>query len=526
MSPSRVYPSLTPLAVLVAAMAIAACSFLTEVADGKILCDSDDQCPPELRCRPLPGKSPPARACCRGERCMTPAPAAADPLLFTPTDGARLRARWVETAGGRRTFQGWYDQMLRTECAFATAADGERRCLPRGMLLPDAPTNFSDPACLDAVAIEQPPVCDLPGYVRKNDSDGCRGVVRIFRRGDRVADNRPYWRTATGCAPAMVRPGADAYRVGAELPPAMFVRGRPAAQPARSDDTPLQFVVLEGEDGARAPGWWRHTALGADCTVLRLADGRWHCVPGHAPLSSVTFQDDSCSAAAAYSFPACGKPPTLSARELPGTCPPAVSVHSLGSPLAAVYRRTNAGTCSAAPASDATEYRALETALPVDGFLAFEVVTEPSSERLRPQVVVVPGGNKTDLGLYDAGLQEPCVARSFGGKLRCAPGAAAFFTGEFADAQCTRKLWRGSRGGCQPRFVYHYDLIGCPLRYLYHSLGAEHVGPIYRRVTLRGASASLEECRPDAAAGEHEVLHQLVPVPEEEFPEVAFISPG
>ena len=58
---------------------------------------------------------------------------------FAPSDGSRLKARWMEGPDGTRTFWGWYDTSLRAPCRFGWAADGQIRCLPEGPVLTTDP---------------------------------------------------------------------------------------------------------------------------------------------------------------------------------------------------------------------------------------------------------------------------------------------------------------------------------------------------------------------------------------------------
>src|SRR5687768_11906869 len=84
-----------------------------------------------------------AVACTRSATLPAPADAAGDAPglsdagarsagVFVPTDGSRLKARWMEGPDGSRTLWGWYDTTLKAPCRFSRAIDGEQRCLPEG----------------------------------------------------------------------------------------------------------------------------------------------------------------------------------------------------------------------------------------------------------------------------------------------------------------------------------------------------------------------------------------------------------
>ncbi len=69
--------------------------------------------------------------------------------------GTRLHAKTLVASDGARTFLGWHDTMLDTDCAFATASDLQLRCLPGITLDPtlQATIVYSDAACTKGVAL-------------------------------------------------------------------------------------------------------------------------------------------------------------------------------------------------------------------------------------------------------------------------------------------------------------------------------------------------------------------------------------
>jgi hypothetical protein len=70
--------------------------------------------------------------------------------------GTRLHAKYLTASDGARVFVGWHDTQLNQDCAFATASDGQTRCLPGVPLLTPQQTYptatgalllFADAAC-------------------------------------------------------------------------------------------------------------------------------------------------------------------------------------------------------------------------------------------------------------------------------------------------------------------------------------------------------------------------------------------
>jgi hypothetical protein len=85
--------------------------------------------------------------------------------------GQRLRAEVLDGGSGARSFLIWYDRQLGQRCQFATAEDGETRCMPTNELV--AGRVHLEPLCQDAgavlVATESNPtfgICPgpVPGY--------------------------------------------------------------------------------------------------------------------------------------------------------------------------------------------------------------------------------------------------------------------------------------------------------------------------------------------------------------------------
>lgn len=70
--------------------------------------------------------------------------------------GSRLKARRIVGVDGSKNFWGWHDSTLKLDCNWATASDGQWRCLPP--ISAPVSQNFSDAACTTRVAIV-PDVC-------------------------------------------------------------------------------------------------------------------------------------------------------------------------------------------------------------------------------------------------------------------------------------------------------------------------------------------------------------------------------
>jgi hypothetical protein len=450
--------------------------------------------------------------------------AAAGPVL-NPTDGARLKVIWAEGPGGQRVFAAWYDSMLKTECSFRRAIDGELRCLPLVFPIGSPPSDFVDPACTVPAAVYSNASCNPTAYMRRVDTaNACESRERIYARGERIVENRTYWRPdgpAGRCASGAILAMEAAFRLGPELPATMFVKGKAGTPaPASGSMLPIPFEI---EDGGLGVDGWQNSALRATCSFWPLGDGKLYCLPEPATLSTVTFSDMTCADQAAYFMPACaaGAPP-LVLRPNAGMCPPTYTAFATGPPADGVYRVTN-GLCGPIAATLGNEYHSVGAAVPLDGFPTLDAVDESSPNRLHRTLYGPAAGRRTLGSVWnDTDRKESCSLTSFGaGRYRCAPANYARLTFVFADAQCTQPLLPLSAAACPSVYALSFDGAECPARARVHTVGAPFNGPTFTRYSVRNELEAHIECRPTSPPlPADQMVFSVSPVPDEQFAEL------
>lgn len=449
----------------------------------------------------------------------------AAPSMFMPMGGSRLKIRWVDGPDGQRSFEGWYDTQLKVNCFFLRASDGELRCLPNGYILEATLGEWADSACSTPVVPNVRTTCaaEQHTYVRRRDvSNACETRERVYKLGDKIAENRTWLRATDGtCVAAMVYPGIAAHRVGEEVPPAMFARGTLTPEAPRQD-TPIQLVVLETEDGGRVDFGWRNSAAGADCSLFVLSDGQLHCVPKLATLSTVAHVDTACSQAAAFYTPACGPAATWVRQNIPGTCPIASNIFGLGPELTMVYRR-NGAMCEAAAPVQGNKYHALGDMAGPERFAAFQQVNDQGPQRVRRRRLVAPGGRSIGGAWWDGERQDICFRGLTAGKSRCVP-ASARMGFHFADAGCTQWLLRVPRDSCPPKTAVRFDSTTCPTSDVHYNVGALHTGQVWELGYVRSDTTANLECRPYNPSPV-DVFHAVTPIPGDSFQEMTLTEP-
>jgi hypothetical protein len=451
---------------------------------------------------------------------------ALDPSILAPAEGSRLKIRWAQGPGGRRTFNGWYDTMLKAECNFRRAVDGEWRCLPTAFTMATTPNDFSDPACTAPAAVYSNASCEPPEFIRRVDTtNACQSRERIYARGERIAENRTFWRPdgpMGRCAAGAILDTSAAFRLGPELPVTMFVRGKDVVKPAADRSGPFDPILFEIDDGARGFTGWQNPTAGSQCVFWSLADGRQHCMPPTATLSTVTFSDNACKEQAAYFAPACGSAPTLVMRAALGTCPLTYAPLALGQPLDLLFR-VAAGMCGPVSPQLGNEYHALGTAARPEDFPVLDFAVEESTERLRHRFIGRSGGPRFLSGdWYDADRKENCVLFSFGaGKYRCAPSAATRLGFLFADDTCSRPLLQVAADGCPSKYAYRFEYTVCPGRAQFFTVGARFTGPTFTRYDVRNDLDAHLDCLPtNPALPADQATYEVAPLAEDQFPEI------
>lgn len=155
-------------------------------------------------------------------------------------DGSRIKIRYTATEledGARSVspFGYYFDTKLGAPCNLQTLEDGKTRCFPSGLVAGTASDLFSDPACMNTVAIIS--LCaggPKPAYVQTPEtSPGACGLTTrfIYHDIDRPIDRKAIYSNGSGkCAPAtdaqLKGYPADLIAfmtVGAKTDPAQFV---------------------------------------------------------------------------------------------------------------------------------------------------------------------------------------------------------------------------------------------------------------------------------------------------------------
>lgn len=456
---------------------------------------------------------------------MGPSPDAAPASPFVERDGSRLKARWLEGPGGQRTFRGFHDVELKSDCNFSSTLDGSLLCLPPANYLEDD-HDWANPSCTQPVVWMERPGCQISPFVYRVDfSDRCRYRERLFRLGPAVADGRAYYQdTMRGCIARGEFPDYAPHYLGEELLAGSFVRATIVARPAPPGQ-PLQLLVLEAEDGAASLAGFMNPDGGYECGPSLRPDGGIFCAPYAPTVSLFNFADAACREPAVSTVPACGAPPTMvrlpSTVELtPGVCTSATTLHEVGPPAQPGYRGIF-GTCEPILSSSRVAYHAVGPAFPPDRFVTFEQVTEPPRGLAR-RVLVAPGGAAITSGWFDHARKARCSPVPVAGKQRCVPDSG--WLGDFfADESCTQPVLRATADECLPRFARWPRRGTCPPSEDLYAVGARHRGLLFEEYLPEGQTT--RACRFALAIAPRDVFHDVTPLAPEEFPELKPIEP-
>jgi hypothetical protein len=443
--------------------------------------------------------------------------------LFLPTDGKRLKARWHQAPDGQRSFAGWHDTQLKTDCFVSRAYDGELRCLPSALAVED---DFSDAGCVTPVAVNTSDRCETFQYARRRDtSNPCQARWRIYRLGEKLDTKEVFWNPfGNSCEPGGITENAAAYSVGDELPVTMFLRIQLKPEQPRNADDPVQLVVLEGEDGSRGDGGWQLASTMSDCWMDTLEDGQLRCIPVWATTSSV-YGDASCTQSLVGVRAACDDAPAF-ARDWPeGACMWKPALHQLGARVETLFRvRSADNMCAATSHPVGVAYYLLGDQVPDDTFPAFQVVVDPGPQPLRRRRLVAPNGRASGDDWHDATRDEPCFATFLDGKLRCAP-SSEFFDYHFADEQCTQPLYWESELFCTPPYLRAVvDQSTCPRQAVLYSVGEAYTGPVYTLTTNRNITPAEFDCS-EYPALPSQKFRRLNEIPATELTEMKAVEP-
>jgi hypothetical protein len=446
--------------------------------------------------------------------------------IVAPTDGTRIKTRWMAGPEGQRAFLGYYDTMSSTTCTFRRAADGELHCLPDGFEILSPVTDFADGTCTAPAARYFTGDCNPAPFIQQTDgSDPCQSREHIYARGARIVENRVFRKSGNPprCVPRGLRNSEVAYRLGAEVPASMFVKATDVPQPP--SDAALQLVERHADDGAVSPSGWQNRATGTRCELWELDDHREHCFPATARAARNTFQEGTCRQRAVSFTSACGTPSVGLQTSI--ACPITYHPMSLGPATGTLYEMSG-GMCTAGTAATGTEYHGLATDVPADPFPPLDAEIEQRPWRLERRVLAAPGGAvMQDDGFQDIGRKEACAPYNFGGTYRCAPADVEDFDFVFADANCTQPLHAVGSNTCALPYVLGWDVETCPPRPQFYSVHAiVRPAATYTLYSVSSESEAHLECQPTSPAPDPGTdFLALTPIPETEFAEMTVIEP-
>lgn len=145
--------------------------------------------------------------------------------------GTRIKLRYMTTPDGAKIFQGVFDTQRNEECYFGTAADGQTRCLPTGIVFAYAAGYFADASCTQPAAIFYGTCATPPRYaVSSVDDPSCAGPARtkFFQVGALLSS--AYSKSGTSCIAVTPNPGYRFFLVGPEIPASSFQAGTPLVE--------------------------------------------------------------------------------------------------------------------------------------------------------------------------------------------------------------------------------------------------------------------------------------------------------
>lgn len=457
------------------------------------------------------GGAPPAIEAGTPEASTSDASVDASPQL--PTDapvneqyvgGKRLKPKFVQAADGTRGLVGWHDTLLDVDCSFQKAMDGELRCLPfKNRAGNQFDRGFVADGCNGAALMvdkRDPSARDTCGpekFFPSTDDTTCPPKTRIELVGA-ASNATSYWYSEGACQMSGLDQGWKLYSLTAEVPPAEWVKGTLANEPAKDGLSPA-FVT--GEDGSKGFFGWVDAAHGdTPCGFARAADGETRCLPfdNWGIVWEDLFSDGNCTSYVAqglYTKCSGGFGRRYDDR---GSCTPKFSVHPILGPYtgADVYRG-KPGSCVGQSASG-NEWYATGPEIPATQFSSIKAGDRVGTARLQRSRSITSGGWVSGGGFYDTKRDEGCsFTTAADGKLRCMPFAPQPVGYYFADDACKVPLYRVYEqcGAIVPKYGAEVDRTTCPARTSLYMMGARHTGPVYERYgvgacTLNGGSAS------------------------------------
>lgn len=138
--------------------------------------------------------------------------------------GTRLKMRVLATADGAKQFKGWRDTERNEDCDFATAADGQVRCLPSGASI----IGYSDSGCTQRIVYQNKGCAAPTRAIEIVQGTLCLGTTyaqRIYSVGAAYAGSQ-YWSKGATCtgpsSTSSLLTSYDLYNAGSEIPASSF----------------------------------------------------------------------------------------------------------------------------------------------------------------------------------------------------------------------------------------------------------------------------------------------------------------
>lgn len=144
-------------------------------------------------------------------------------VATSSTSGSRLKARVMVGADGSRSFVGWHDTELKTDCAFVKSVDGKTRCLPSGTNV--LPGYFTDSGCTKPAAYTTKGCAPSSKYVQAIQGGACGAGYAVYQLGTPHTAS-VYVGSPGACNSTTVGLSSyDVYTLGPEVSLASFVAG-------------------------------------------------------------------------------------------------------------------------------------------------------------------------------------------------------------------------------------------------------------------------------------------------------------
>ena len=399
--------------------------------------------------------------------------------------GSRLEARWLTTPDGRRFFDGWYDQQLKSACSFQLASDQKLRCLPtatRGY--PGWSVAFANERCRPAErlawATTAAGACAAAPPLYVTTREGC--VSRVYRGRGLVSERTPY--AASGASCVALSPQSAFLLAEKELEPTTFVKGTVVEGPSAFGLAARYIAAADGSVGVHTPPLV-DTVRGTPCAPGIDAEGAYRCASGATAIGDY-FSDAGCTVPIALVNGCTADNPYLL---LPVRHADGCSWHSemrhrgLTLALSTVFQQTAAGcgpielTASHIPVALGEVVPAAE--LPLLSPAAPQAIERLARSTLQASTLRLPFGP-----WYDKTLGTECTFEfASDGKIRCLPSAPSYVALErFVDETCQTEAIIKATSTCpRSELPLHRrtDTTSCPHRVRVFSLGAAYAGPLW-----------------------------------------------